>query len=367
MFLHRVILTLLFFCAVFLSPTVINAQEPKNFFSEAVINTITESTNSATLAVTTKRAPLEDRQFMITADIQNLSLLSKLNPGDEIIVSYLKEENGQETVYITDVVRKSGTTILFIVFIAVVVVIGRWSGVRAFLGMLVSFGILFGMLYAITLGYDAAITSILGALLLIPTTFYISHGLHFKTHVAAISTLITFGITVGLSYLFSNLMLITGYSNGEAVFLQTVMQNGFNLQTLYIAGIVIGVVGVLDDITISQAGIVKKLYEANKAKNMNKIATEAMELGRDHIASLVNTLVLVYVGSSLPLMLLFFSNTMPSFLVLNQEIIAAELLRMLVSSMGIILAVPIATYMAIFFLQQKQKAGLCLIPCVSIT
>lgn len=333
----------------------VQAQETKQLFSEAVIQNIEISSTEANLTLQTTRDELAGRTFSVTMSLNELERFPAIQKGSEVFVSYLQESNGQETVYIADIVRKQGITLLFIFFILLVVFIGRGKGIRGIISMGISFAIVFfGMLPLMVKGYNPAVVATVALAAMVPLMFYVTHGFSTKTHVSVISTYLTFIAVVALAYGFTQLLYLTGYGGSESVFLQTVMEPGFNLLSLYIAGIVIGVMGVLDDITISQAGIVEKLYAQQKIKNLAEVARHAMDLGRDHIASLVNTLVLVYMGSALPLMLLFYQNTMPSFLIINQEIIVAELLRMFVGSMGVIMAVPIATYIAILFLKRGK-------------
>lgn len=277
-----------------------------------------------------------------------------LKTGDKVIISYSQDAKGAEIVYIVDHVRRNQLLLLFIIFIAVVIVIGRFKGFFSFLGMIFSFVIIGRMIVPnIIEGTDPVVVTLLGSLFIIPVTFYISHGLNKKTTVAVVSTFISLMLTGILAYVFVEITKLTGFAAEEAVYLQAFKGDVINIKSLLLAGIIIGAMGVLDDITISQASIVEKLYETNTKLKSRELFLKGMDVGRDHIASLVNTLVLVYAGAALPLFLLFYQTDMTYAKVINQEIIATEIVRTLVSSIGIIAAVPITTMLTAIVVKSK--------------
>ena len=141
----------------------------------------------------------------------------------------------------------------------------------------------------------------------------------------------------------------------EAFFLQATPEKIFNLRGILLAGIIIGTLGVLDDITTAQAAVVEELHKAQTSFNMRELFTRASSVGREHIISLVNTLVLAYTGASLPLLLLFEIYERPVWLVLNSEIIIEEIVRMLVGSTALILAVPLTTGLAAWYYGRYRK------------
>jgi uncharacterized membrane protein len=185
--------------------------------------------------------------------------------------------------------------------------------------------------------------------MIIPATFYPSHGFNRKTHIAVFSTLIALVATGFLAKFFINFAKLSGLSSEEAGFLQVLNPEVSSMQGLLLAGIIIGVLGVLDDVTVSQASIVGQLKSANPELNTRQLYVRAMKVGHDHISSMVNTLVLVYAGASLPLLLLFTDAAKPFIELVNYEIIADEVVRTLVGSIGLILAVPITTLLASWF------------------
>jgi uncharacterized membrane protein len=193
-------------------------------------------------------------------------------------------------------------------------------------------------------------------LLIIPATFYPSHGLNRKTSIAILSTICALLITGFLANFFLDFAKLSGLSSEEAGFLQTMNPEVFtNMRGLLLAGIIIGVLGVLDDVTVSQASIVWQLKIANPQFTKVELYKRAMEVGRDHISSMVNTLVLVYAGASLPLLLLFNDAAKPFAEIINYEILADEIVRTLVGSIGLILVVPISTFLAAIFVGKPDK------------
>ena len=276
-----------------------------------------------------------------------------ITQGENVLVSYTRDVRGKETAYITDFDRIDALFILAALFLIVVVWVGRFRGFFSVLGMVVSFIILSkGLLPSILSGNDPVLIMLLGSLIIAPLTFYLSHGMSKKTNIALVATFLSLAITGFLAYFFVLFTKLTGYSAEESVYLQSQNVN-IDVRSILLAGIILGALGVLDDITVSQTSIVETLKQTNKSLTRSALYKSAMKVGRDHIASLVNTLVLVYAGASLPLFLLFYGTNLKYSLVVNQEIIATEIVRTLVSSIGIILAVPITTLIAAYVYTKK--------------
>jgi uncharacterized membrane protein len=187
-------------------------------------------------------------------------------------------------------------------------------------------------------------------------TFYLAHGLSLKTTVAVVGTALSLALTVLLASLMIDLVGLTGYASEEAAFLQLGESGIYNIRDLLLAGIVVGSLGVLDDVTVSQAAIVRQLREANPQFGFGELYRRAMQVGQDHIASMVNTLALVYSGAALPLLLLLRQSPLPLTYLLSQEMIAEEIVRMVVASIGLVGAVPLTTLLAAAAMQHRRKA-----------
>lgn len=276
--------------------------------------------------------------------------------GDSVIIAYAKDSSGGETYLITDYVRRTPLLVLFLLFIGITVVIGKWKGLSSILGMGFSFLIILKfILPGIYSGSDPVTIAILGSLAIIPITFFLSHGLNRKTLIAIVGTLISLIVTGVLATLFVEATKLTGFASEEAGFLNVFKEGTINIKGLLLAGMIIGVLGVLDDITISQSAIVYELKLANPQLKPKDLYQKAMSVGKDHIASMVNTLILVYTGAALPLLLLFVDNPRPFAELINYEIVADEVVRTLVGSIGLVLAVPITTLIASYSIGNHQN------------
>jgi uncharacterized membrane protein len=199
---------------------------------------------------------------------------------------------------------------------------------------------------------------ILGAVVIIAITFYLSHGLNRKTTAAVFGTLLALVLTGILASISIAATRLSGFGVEETMFLAHESAQPLNIQGLFLAGIIIGLLGILDDITVSQAAIVWQLKQAQPAMGFRELYGRAMNVGKDHIASLVNTLVLVYAGASLPLLLLFSSHAVSFGDAINYENIAEEIVRTLVASIGLMVAVPLTTLItALWATRQSNLAS----------
>lgn len=343
-------------------PQIVHAQTtnaPDVINLEAVVTTVKEQKQ---IEVNGKKQLYQKLELTITSDkekdkkiiIENgktaTAALQKYDVGDKVAISASKDFKGKELYTINDYVRRAPLAWLFLLFIVLTLVIGRKRGLASLAGMAISFlMILFFILPQILAGFDPIIIVITASLVIIPTTFYLSHGVNRKTTAAVIGTIIALIITGILASFFVEATKLTGFASEEAGFLEALKQGTINIKALILAGIIIGALGILDDITISQAAIVYQLQHTSPRLTFQELYSKAMDIGQDHIASMVNTLVLVYTGAALPLLLLFINNPHPFAEVINYEIIAEEIVRTLVASIGLILAVPITTLLACAF------------------
>lgn len=295
---------------------------------------------------------------VFTADSGNIVAIN--NPvfkvGDKVVVTVSKGPGGESVSYISDYIRRETLYMLFALFVGITVLIGKKRGLFSILGMIFSFFIIFSfVLPQILAGKDAILISIIGSLFIIPVTFSLSHGFNKKTFSALVGTLISLLITGVLAGLFVEGSKLSGFVSEEAGFLQAAKDGLLNIKGLLLAGIIIGALGILDDMTVSQSAVVYQLKKASPNLKMKELYSKAMEVGRDHIASVVNTLVLVYTGASLPLLLLFINNPQPFAEIINYEIIAEEIVRTLVASIGLISAVPITTLTTVYLISKDKK------------
>jgi uncharacterized membrane protein len=245
-----------------------------------------------------------------------------------------------------DFERRRPLAILFVIFAALVIATGRFRGFRALVGLVASLAIVvFFLVPAILDGKTPETVALIGAFAVMLVTIPLAHGLGVKMLAACLGTAVSLLLTLLLAQSFTDLAHLTGLSSDEAVFLRATAGD-ISLQGLVLAGMLIGALGVLDDLTVSQASTVLALQRANAGQGFGALFRGATSVGHDHVAATVNTLVLAYVGASLPVLLIFsFGGT--SFTdAINNEAVAEQVVAMLVGSIGLIAAVPITTALA---------------------
>ncbi|OGK62104.1 hypothetical protein A2334_04565 [Candidatus Roizmanbacteria bacterium RIFOXYB2_FULL_38_10] len=367
--MKKIFLILLFFIVFFCSSTVFAQTEvvntpPKQEILEAVVSKVIEEKQ---IEVMQKKQLFQKLELEITKGtlmgqkiiIKNgnipLASQQKYQLDDKVMISISEGLDGKKSYYISDYIRRDSLLVLFLIFVVLTVAVAKTRGLTSLIGMGISFLVIFFIILPqISSGADPVSAAILGSLIIIPVSFFLSHGLNKKTFVAIGGTLIALLITGILSNIFVEAAHLTGFASEEAGFLQIAKQGAIDMKGLLLAGIIIGVLGVLDDITISQSAIVFQLKEANNRLNADDLYKRAMSVGQDHISSMVNTLILVYTGAGLPLLLLFINNPRPFLEIINYEIIADEIIRTLVGSIGLVLSVPITTFIATFVASNKK-------------
>lgn len=270
--------------------------------------------------------------------------------GDDVIVDE-STIDGEVNYVITDFQRTDYLFLLLFIFIGLVVLISRKQGVFSLLSLGLSYFLIFQvMIKQILDGMNSLLAAILISLLIIPINYFIGHSLNRKTAYAAGSSLITLVIIGLFATVIVDAANLTGFTSDEAGFLSQLTNGEVNVKDLLLAGIIIGMLGILDDITISQASIANQIKSANKKMGFNELFSRTISVGRDHISSLVNTLILVYTSTSLPLLILIEGSESSILTTLNREVIMEELVIMLITSNGLILAVPITTYISCLFI-----------------
>jgi uncharacterized membrane protein len=179
-------------------------------------------------------------------------------------------------------------------------------------------------------------------------TFLLTEGFRSQTLAAAIGTFVSLALVAGLAVVFDELARFTTLRGQEDVlYLQAVGLPNIDIGGLILAAIIFGALGILDDVTVTQAATVSELHEADPSLGRVALGRRAMNVGRSHIAATVNTLVLAYVGASLPLIVLFAAGRQDPLLTASMEVVAVEVVRAIVGSIGIVAAVPLTTAVAV--------------------
>jgi len=266
--------------------------------------------------------------------------------GQRVRLSIL-EQAGQPAFYnIRDLERGRPMVALAALFVLAVIVFGRWQGVRSLIGLACSFAVIVGFVVpAILRGQSPVPVALVGAMAIMLASLYLSHGVGRKTTAAVVGTALALALTGALTAGFVELAALTGLASEDALN-ASFQVGGISLQGLLLAGIILGGLGVLDDVTVSQASLVFELRRADPAAGFAELTRGALAVGRDHVAASVNTLFLAYAGASLPLLVLFVSGGDPLGTVVTAEAVAVEVVRTLCGSVGLIAAVPLTTVLA---------------------
>jgi uncharacterized membrane protein len=275
---------------------------------------------------------------------------ARFRPGDRIQVYPTLGPSNEFLFYANDYVRRGGLIWLVAAFVAVAVLIGRAKGLRAVIGMGVSLAVILLLIVpAIVAGWNPVPVAILGSSLILAASVYFVHGINWTAHSSLLATVVTAVLTLLLAYGFSSLTYLTGLGAEEGTFILQMSQAAgitVDLRSLLIAGILIGSLGALVDSTVAQAAVVRELSNLNPKLRWQDLYRSGMGVGFDHIGSLVNTLVLANLGSSLQLWVVFSLGAVGFTQALNLELVASEVVHALVGSIGLILAVPLATLIA---------------------
>lgn len=297
----------------------------------------------------------------IIYDDRDLDLLSsnKYRVGDKVLVNYSPDVNGEDHFYIIDYVRQNAIYWLILLFIISVIAVGKMKGLKSLIVLVLTFFIILKFIVPqILQGRDPLVIAIVGALMMLILSIYIIEGYNRKSSIAIISILITLVITGILSILFTNLARINGYVSEDVMLLVGMTGSIINLKGLFLAGIIIGTLGVLDDVVVAQVSLVEEFKKMDSTLSASKLYFKSMRVGVSHLSSMVNTLFLAYAGVALPLFILFTlrsSEIAGQGQIINNEMISTEIIRTLVGSIGLMLAVPISTILASKFLKNKKK------------
>ncbi|HEY8491175.1 MAG TPA: YibE/F family protein [Dehalococcoidia bacterium] len=270
----------------------------------------------------------------------------EVGPGDRVLVGTSTGPDGT-IYYIADHQRTLPLWALALAFAGLVLLVGRTGGMWSLVGMGASLLVIVRFIIpGILSGHNPVAVSILGALAIMVTTLFLAHGVNRKTAAALVGTAVSLGITAALATVSIAVARLSGIASDDAATLQILSDGTINAEGLLLGGIVIGALGVLDDVTVAQASAVFELRRANARLTALELYRRGMNVGRDHIASTVNTLVLAYAGAALPLLIILSTQSQPLGDLLNREFMATEIVRTLVGSMGIVAAVPVTTGLA---------------------
>lgn len=281
-----------------------------------------------------------------------------VSPGETVIVSEVEGPEETKLLNIADKYRLNKVWPLVAIFFVLVIFLARWKGVGSIAGMVISLGvILFYIVPQIVGGANPLTVTIAGSIAIMISTIYLAHGFSAKTTIAVISTFITL-LTIGIiSNFVVGLAHLTGLGSEDAASLRFGLTSHIDFRGLLLGGIIIGSLGVLDDITTGLSATIFEIKKANSRLKPSQLFASGLEVGKEHVTSLVNTLILAYAGTALPVFLIISLNInkYPIWLILNDELIMEELVRTLAGSIGIIAAVPLTAFLAVAYLTKPKK------------
>jgi uncharacterized membrane protein len=274
------------------------------------------------------------------------ALTPTVHTGDEIVLTYASNLPPGKQYTFSDLQRGKPLLLLAALFAAAVILLGRLRGLLALTGLAVSLPVItVFVLPALLQGKDPLAVALVGAAVVGFIVLYLAHGVSIRTTIAVLGSFASLALTGLLGWLFVGAAHLTGRLGEEQSFLAAFGGN-IDFQGLLLAGIVIGTLGVLDDITVTQVSAVWELHAADPTMSATRLYAAGVRIGRDHIASTVNTLLLAYAGASLPLLLLFVEANQGVGATITSETVAMEIVRTLVGSIGLVAAVPVTTYLA---------------------
>jgi uncharacterized membrane protein len=286
--------------------------------------------------------------------------------GDEVILNISEQGEDPDFAAVADRYRIPALVALLALFAVAVTIVGGWRGVRSLISLTLTLLVIVRVVVPLLLaGWDPVPLAVISATLVTLATFLLTEGARPATIAAAAGTFLSLALTAVLAVIFNALAEFTELQgSGDLVFIQTVGRPELDLGGLLLAAVIFGALGILDDVTVTQAATVNELYAADPRVGRLELFARAMNVGRSHISATVNTLALAYVGASLPLIVLFNAGQQDPLLTASGEIVAVEIVKAIVGSIGIVAAVPATTAMAVLlvgkeipFMREERPPG----------
>lgn len=276
----------------------------------------------------------------------------EIKKGLNVYVNHYVYVDGTESFYIINIDRKNQIYFFIGLFILATILLGGKQGIRSILSLMLSFCTIFYVLLpGILNGWNPLVASFLVASIILFFAIFFTHGWNRESAVAFGGTMLSVFLTSILAVIAVKSTHLSGFSTDESTYLYFNTQGTLDFTGLLLGAIIIGVLGVLDDIAVTQAAVVTELYNSNSGIKPLAVYRRAMRVGREHVGALVNTLVLAYTGTALPLLLLFKTKEYSFTTAINLEIFTTEIIRTIIGSIGLIITVPIVTLLAVYFLR----------------
>ncbi|MGV9360105.1 YibE/F family protein [Amycolatopsis sp. NPDC003731] len=308
-----------------------------------------------TVDLTMTDGPADGKPLRLTVPIEPST--PRFAAGDAVVLAYNGgNSNDPASFQLVDFQRGTPLLVLAALFAVAVLVLGRWQGVAALVALGLSFVVIaLFILPAILAGENPLVVAIAGAGAIMFIALYLTHGLSARTSAAVLGTLVSLALIGVLSAIFSAAASLTGLDDSTSTLIGS-LGHGIDARGLLLAGVVIGALGVLDDVTVTQTSAVWELRRANPDLTWRELYHSGLRIGRDHVGSAVNTLVMAYAGAALPVLLYSSISGVGLGALLGSEDIAQEIIRTLAGSVGIVAAVPVTTVLAAL-IASREPAG----------
>lgn len=275
--------------------------------------------------------------------------------GQKVLLSIETYPGGEREIYITSEVRDTYIMWLIIIFMLVLIYVGKKQGFKTIFTLFVTMFFVFMVELPLLLrGYNAVLVTIVVAVFITVITMIAISGFSKKTYAAIIGTVLGVIIAGGLAIFVSHKVKLTGLSNEEAVMLLNVRDVTFNFKHLLFSGILLGALGAVMDVAMSIASAIDELHNVNNSLSWKRLFDSGMRVGRDIMGTMSNTLILAYTGSMLPLLLLFVSNDDSLVRLVNLDLIATEIIRSIAGSVGLVLTIPITASVAVILIKDNR-------------
>jgi len=292
--------------------------------------------------------------------IGDIDVLSSIyvKPGNKVFILASPSIDGTTQYYITDHVRSGNLLVLTIIFVLLILWVGKKHGAKSLIALILSFAIIMMLIIPLILrGYNPVAIAVIGSVIILAVIIYLTWGWTQKAHIAMLSIVLSLIVTGIASWFFTAMTKLSGTASEDIMSLLSIGTFTVDFKGLLLAGMILGTVGVLDDVIISQISAVEQLKEANPNLSRRELIKSSSKIGIDHLSSMTNTLFLAYAGAALPLLLIFFVRQEPFLTfsqIINNEMISTEIVRTLVGSICLTLAVPISTFIAVYFLKGNK-------------
>jgi uncharacterized membrane protein len=350
------------FLLILIFPSFVSAAEPisdiikgkvgRVLAAKEITVTGTSKKNSVKdIEVVILEGPNKGKKVLVFGDVHGLVT------GDKVLLNY-SNINGNEFYSIASRNRSAGLLFFVLLFVAVIIAFGGVQGFRSLASLITAFAVVIYVLVPLLVrGYSPVVVSTLIATLILFFAIYLTHGFNRGSTVAFLGTVISVLITGILAFVAVKVCHLSGIISEESLILNVSTSAQLDFSGLLLGGIIIGVLGILDDIAITQVAVVDELYRSARHLSSAEIYKKALRVGREHVSALVNTLVLAYAGASLQLLMLLSDAKYGLGVLANHELFSAEIVRTIVGSIGLVLAVPITTLLAIVVISKYKTLG----------